>query len=94
METLAIIEEGRTARLAGNRRRCREPMKRSMVQLQADRERVASDLAKEAEEDLNRNNLQPAIREIKRLCSVSAPGLNTHLKKDGVVVMGHMECRE
>ena len=93
-ETLAIVDESRAARLMGDRRRHRELVRRCRVQLRVDRERVASELAREAEDGFNRNNLRPAFRAIKRLSSVSTPGVNTLLKTDGEVVVGHEGCRE
>ena len=52
-------------------------------------ERDASGLAREAEEGFNSNSFQLAFRTIKRLYSVSALGLNTLLKTDRVVMVGH-----
>ena len=64
-ETLTAVDESRAARLAGDKRRHRELVKRNMAQLRADRERVVSELAREAEDGFNRNNLRPAYRAIK-----------------------------
>ena len=58
-------------------------MNRIKVQLRADRERVTSELSREAGDGFNRNNLQPAFRAIKRLFSVPAPGVNTLHNVDG-----------
>ena len=46
------------------------------------------------EDGFNRNNLGPAFREIKRLSSEPAPGLNMSLKVDGSIGMAHWGCRE
>ena len=53
-----------------------------------------SELAREAEDGFNRNNLRPAYRATKRLSSVPAPAVSTLFKEDGTVVMGHEGCRE
>ena len=57
METLAAIDESRAARLVGDRWRHSELVKRREVKLQADRERVASELARENEGGFNRKTL-------------------------------------
>ena len=93
-ETLAAVEESRAARLAGDNRRHSDLVKRNKAQLRAVRERVVSELAGEAEDGFNRNDLRPAYRAIKRLSSVPAPAVSTLLKDDGTVVMGHEGCRE
>ena len=54
-------------------------MKRIKVRLRADRERDASELAREAEYGFNRDNLRPTFRAIKRLSSVLALDVNTLL---------------
>ena len=87
-EVLAAGDESYAARLVGDKRRDRELLKRNMAQLQADRERVVSELAREVEDGFNRNNLRPAYRVIKRLSSVPAPAVSTLHKEDGTVVMG------
>ena len=69
-------------------------MSRSNAQLWAGRERAVSELAREAEDGFNRNDLRPAYRAIKRLSSVPAPAASTLLRDDGTVVMGHEGCRE
>ena len=60
-----------------------------------------SELTRGAQEGFNRNNIRLVFRVIKRLSSVQAPGMNTLLKEDGVVVVDHEEkykarspCRE
>ena len=65
-------------------------MYRSKFQLRADRERVAW----EAEASFSRNNLQPAFREIKRLSSVPAKGVNTLLQSGGTVVVDYEGYRD
>ena len=57
-------------------------MKRNKAQLRAGRERAVSELAREAEDGFNRNDLRPAYRAIKRLSSVPAPSVSTLLKED------------
>ena len=44
---------------------------------------------REAEKGFNINNLQLAYRVIKRLSSAATLGLNTLLKVDAVIVVGH-----
>ena len=69
-------------------------MKRSKVQHWTDWERVISKIVREPDDSFNRNNLQLIFRVIKRLSSMSAPGLNTFLKVDRTTVVGHKGCRE
>ena len=62
----------------------REFVKKNKVQLWADRERVTSKMATEAEDIFNRNNIQPAFQAIKWLSSVPALGVKTFLKEDEI----------
>ena len=74
VETPTAVDKSYAARLVGDIRWHRELVKRNKAQLWADRERVVSELAREAEDGFNRNNLRPAYRAIKRLSSVPIKG--------------------
>ena len=50
------------------------------------------ELAREAEDGLNRKNLQLVFRVIKRLSYAPAPGGNTLLKAEKTVVTDHESC--
>ena len=39
-------------------------------------------------------NIRPALRTIKRLSFVPAPVVNTLIKSDGTVLVGHEGCRK
>ena len=80
VEMLAAVEESRAERLAGDKKRHRELVKRNKAQLRANRERVVSEMAVEIEDGFNRNNIGPAFCAIKWLSSVQALDVNTQLK--------------
>ena len=71
VETLESIEERRAARLARNHDQYRALSRRTRTLLERDKERYVRGLAEDVECHLNANDLRPAYRVLKKLCSKS-----------------------
>ena len=69
VETLESIEESRAAKLAVNHDQHRALPLRIRTLLKRDKERYVRGLAEDVECLLNANDLRPAYRALKKLCS-------------------------
>ena len=92
-ETLDLIEESRTARLAGNRRQHRNLTRSTRASLRRDKERYVRDIAEQVEGHFSANDLSPAYRALKKLRSKSTTQVSSVRTADGRLVSDADEVR-